>query len=220
MVKKLFNLLNPDQSTKAYSDGEKDALAGKDRNYIRMAASPKTLLHGNAAMDSYKSDYDKGYDGGTAKKNEVYYKDSNIASGPDDGPVSGGNTDAVTAKNDHGKGYDGATAKQHEVYYMNSNIASGQGGGAAIGSSEAITDFAETVSRTAWDILSATEALSNEIRARQSTNEWDDQNYTEFAERFAQLQQFVAEMTEGHMNKEMTQTLRGHAERLRAIVQG
>ena len=66
-----MSIFNSDDSKRGYTDGISDAEAGKDKNLLGMM-SPKSIIWGDAAMDSYAKAYDQGYIHGQAKMNNVF----------------------------------------------------------------------------------------------------------------------------------------------------
>lgn len=56
-----MDALNSNDYRRGFADGQKDAEAGKDPNYIRMGLSWKFVIHGSPALDSYTRGYNDGY---------------------------------------------------------------------------------------------------------------------------------------------------------------
>ena len=56
-----MDVLNSNDYSRGFADGQKDAEAQKDPNYIRMGHSLKFAIHGSSALDSYARGYNDGY---------------------------------------------------------------------------------------------------------------------------------------------------------------
>ena len=56
-----MGILNSNDYRRGFADGQKDAEARKDPNYIRMGLSGKFVIHGSAALESYTRGYNDGY---------------------------------------------------------------------------------------------------------------------------------------------------------------
>lgn len=56
-----MDILNSNDYKRGFADGQKDAEASKDPNYIRMGLSGKFVIHGTASLDSYARGYNDGY---------------------------------------------------------------------------------------------------------------------------------------------------------------
>lgn len=56
-----MDVLNSNDYRRGFADGQKDAEAQKDPNYIRMGLSLKFAIHGSPALDSYARGYNDGY---------------------------------------------------------------------------------------------------------------------------------------------------------------
>lgn len=56
-----MDVLNSNDYNRGFADGQKDAEAQKDPNYIRMGHSLKFAIHGSSALDSYTRGYNDGY---------------------------------------------------------------------------------------------------------------------------------------------------------------
>ena len=65
-------MFNSDNYKRGYQDGEKDAIAGKDRDYSRAGMSTDFWLRGHEAsqraLDSYCEGYNEGYRIGMRKR--------------------------------------------------------------------------------------------------------------------------------------------------------
>ena len=56
-----MDVLNSNDYRRGFADGQKDAEANKDPNYIRMGLSLKYVIHGSPALESYARGYNDGY---------------------------------------------------------------------------------------------------------------------------------------------------------------
>ncbi len=68
----MSSITNSNDFKRGWEDGHNDALAGKDKNYIRMGASLKFAFHGSSALESYTDGYNKGYEVGITERNSVF----------------------------------------------------------------------------------------------------------------------------------------------------
>jgi hypothetical protein len=56
-----MGILNSNDYKRGFADGQKDAEAGKDPNYLRMGMSMKFAIHGTSSLDSYTRGYNDAY---------------------------------------------------------------------------------------------------------------------------------------------------------------
>lgn len=65
------SITNGNDYQRGWNDGHQAALAGKDKNYFKMALSWKYVFHNETALKTYSEGYDKGYEEGIKEANVI-----------------------------------------------------------------------------------------------------------------------------------------------------
>jgi hypothetical protein len=211
-------LLNPDLSQSAFPAGKEDALAQKPRNHSGMLGEPKTWYLGKDAQDSYSQNYDKGYDAGQALLHDVYYPDAhtkgNAMSLLDQFPATPHSAYTPTSGTAGGNPFAAiAAATQTRTH----DIASGMTGDtAARADTGQLEAFAVLLDQIAAALSSTSADLVAQVRALQSSNQWDDANFQDILSKVVQVGKQGDAIADERIRL-MAQSIRDQAEKLRQI---